>query len=824
MIDPPFVRDTVMKKSRKVLVRGSGFNMHRNQNYPCGKLESFVVSGRFESEMASEDSSTNKRKSVNLSCAGNKTDALGIPVHVFPISQMSRSEKIELRNRLKLELDQTRSTRQKIESKEFQVTSSGSVPIVSDGHISRLEGRCSESNPVKGGTGPCAVQASGSYQVDNCLGSQGVVQTFAKEKRNSIVNQHYLNSKNVSSNSKIPSAEKPNSKGSVKRGLLEGFESRNRKRQRVELVQIETYTEQMQQCADILNKLMSHRFGWVFNAPVNPVKLKIPDYFKIITEPMDLGTIKTKLEMRRYLSPIDFASDVRLTLANAMKYNPPTNDVHQMAVTLKKLFERNWSVVETRLAGEEVYKKITQGVQLIPTKKQLGKTKISEIENKSKVSSDVNCVPASTVPFEQKPKAEICRPPMSFIEKAKLSKDLEALSANMPERVYNFLKKHTGLTQCEDEVEVDIDSFNDNNLWELQILVSNCLRDRGQGAKFSQVSEPVKLHADSGAAVGSGCKSPKIAQQDGGARGEYVHVGGDDMQAINFPKVDSEEVTAASIKSSSSSSSSSSDSGSSSSDSDSESSSGSDLATDEVHYADAHPEESVDFTTGNKQMVQSDPETTGVKSAVSVLDEDSVYPKAAVSVIDAAQQEGESAPRWRQVSPDKLLRAAMLKSRFADTILKAQEKTLKQHNSGDPEKLRREKEELEKSQREEKARIQAESKAAEAEAAATAKQKREMEREAARLALQKMEKTVEIEENNQILKDLERLSYVPGDHIPSCGDEISTVSSVDGLVTFPLQGRNPLEQLGLFIKSDEEEETISDCAAGNGLVEEGEID
>jgi len=37
---------------------------------------------------------------------------------------------------------------------------------------------------------------------------------------------------------------------------------------------------------------------------------------------------------------------------------------------------------------------------------------------------------------------------------------------------------------------------------------------------------------------------------------------------------------------------------------------------------------------------------------------------------------GESAPSERQVSPDKLYRAALLRSRFADTILKAQEKTL----------------------------------------------------------------------------------------------------------------------------------------------------
>lgn len=39
---------------------------------------------------------------------------------------------------------------------------------------------------------------------------------------------------------------------------------------------------------------------------------------------------------------------------------------------------------------------------------------------------------------------------------------------------------------------------------------------------------------------------------------------------------------------------------------------------------------------------------------------------------------GESALAERPVSPDKLYRAALLKNRFADTILKAREKTLNQ--------------------------------------------------------------------------------------------------------------------------------------------------
>ncbi|XP_066342568.1 transcription factor GTE12-like isoform X1 [Miscanthus floridulus] len=92
------------------------------------------------------------------------------------------------------------------------------------------------------------------------------------------------------------------------------------------------------------------------------------------------------------------------------------------------------------------------------------------------------------------------------------------------------------------------------------------------------------------------------------------------------------------------------------------------------------------------------------------------------------------------LSPGRALRAAMLRSRFAGTIVKAQQKALLDHGKNiDPVKLQLEKERLEKRQQEEKARIEAQVKAAEAAAQRKFEEelrmKREQEREAARLAL-----------------------------------------------------------------------------------------
>ncbi|AQK92050.1 Transcription factor GTE3 chloroplastic [Zea mays] len=176
----------------------------------------------------------------------------------------------------------------------------------------------------------------------------------------------------------------------------------------------------------------------------------------------------------------------------------------------------------------------------------------------------------------------------------------------------------------------------------------------------------------------------------------------------------------------------------------------------------------------------------------------------------------------KQVSPDKQIRAALLRSRFADTILKAREKALDQTTKKDPEKLRREREELERVQREERARLQADAKAAEDvrkraeaaaadEAAAEAKRQRELEREAARKALQEMEKIVDINEGSHFLKDLEMLGSVTGEQIPNLVGETSPGFQM---------GSNTLEKLGLYVKNDEDGDFTDEPVAD---VEEGEI-
>jgi len=106
-------------------------------------------------------------------------------------------------------------------------------------------------------------------------------------------------------------------------------------------------------CSEVLKVLSSHTHGWVFNSPVNPVDLGLPDYFQVIKHPMDLGTIKKKLDNNCYNKINHFESDVNLTFDNAMLYNPENSVVYNMAKEMKDIFTVDYKNLIDHLQEEE---------------------------------------------------------------------------------------------------------------------------------------------------------------------------------------------------------------------------------------------------------------------------------------------------------------------------------------------------------------------------------------------------------------------------------------------------------------------------------------
>ncbi|KAI3463638.1 hypothetical protein Pfo_020301 [Paulownia fortunei] len=756
----------MMGKTRKV---SKGYSTgfvpdYRHAVETVAESEGFRISGRVDAELiASQDSCVPNRKCISLNVDG--CDRSVVPIQHLSLSKMSPLERRDLEVRLKSELEQVRKLQRKIASFSLDTMMR---PPTTDIH---------------------------SYQNG--------------PKRHAVVDNLPM-----STNDELMAPGKKNCPSGRNGPRTKGGAVAASKNEPVKqgLPQSTNFVMLMKQCETLLTRLMAHQHAWIFNKPVDIVKHNIPDYFNVIKHPMDLGTIKSKLLSNQYSKPMDFAADVRLTFKNAMTYNPAGHVVHVMADTLSKYFEVRWKPIEKKIpptADESTASKSSviiepEGAYVPPAKKQ------------------------KTTSMENKVKHERHKRAMSDVEKQKLGVELEALLAELPEHIINFMKESTlnSSQVSEDEIEIDIDALSDDTLFTLRKLLDDYLLEK---QKKQAIQEPceIEMRKESGFSNLSvqPCKDNEPADED-------VDIGGNDAPPTSSsPPMKIDKDAAPRNSKCSSSRSSSSESGSSSTDTDSGSSSASELDGAKNSVPASTVNGTADTRVNRKESDLGDPNIgdflNGTTEQNTVSNSSSIEPNC--------RQEGESAPPERQVSPEKLYRAALLRSRFADIIIKAQENTIEKGERPDPDKLKLEREEVDKRRREEKARLQAEAKAAEearkkaeVEAAAEARRKRELEREAARQALQKMEKTVDINENSQFMEDLEMFRSAPDEHLQSFIEEASPEKSQNGLGSFKFQASsNPLEQLGLYMKNDEEEEeevepqSILDTSND---PEEGEID
>lgn len=88
----------------------------------------------------------------------------------------------------------------------------------------------------------------------------------------------------------------------------------------------------------VVKAVWNHKLAWPFREPVDAMRLNLPDYHEKIKRPMDLGTIKKRLENRYYCSSSEAIDDFKAIFQNCYTYNTPDNEVVKMAQKLEKMF------------------------------------------------------------------------------------------------------------------------------------------------------------------------------------------------------------------------------------------------------------------------------------------------------------------------------------------------------------------------------------------------------------------------------------------------------------------------------------------------------
>lgn len=103
----------------------------------------------------------------------------------------------------------------------------------------------------------------------------------------------------------------------------------------------------------IIQKLLLHpKNANVFNIPVDPVAFNIPTYPQIIKNPMDLGTVKCRLQCGYYSSIRQCVEDVRLVFCNAITFNGAGHYISRIAKELLDEFEEEMKVLEEKSSRE----------------------------------------------------------------------------------------------------------------------------------------------------------------------------------------------------------------------------------------------------------------------------------------------------------------------------------------------------------------------------------------------------------------------------------------------------------------------------------------
>ncbi|KAL2245682.1 transcription factor GTE4 isoform X1 [Sesamum indicum] len=467
----------------------------------------------------------------------------------------SKHEALELKRKLEGERDMVRTLMRKIEANDGQKNATD-----------RFDNRDGDKVAVEVGP-PRMLKPLKQLSVSVYENSKGGVDKLEKEKRTPKANKLYRNSEFLLAKDKIPPAESNKKfKSNGKKGEGSGL-------------RMEKFPNQVfKSCNALLERLMKHKHGWVFNKPVDAVGLGLHDYFEIIRNPMDLGTVKDRLTQNWYKSPLEFAEDVRLTFRNAMTYNPKEQDVYVMAEQLSKVFEDKWTLIEADYMRElkltadlDVGSPTPTSRKAPPQSRVRGDTKKPNDRSESMTYSvdpkrkTMNIAQSGKVPAPKKPKAkDPNKREMTYDEKQKLSINLQSLPSEKLENVVQIIKKRNpSLSQQDDEIEVDIDSVDTETLWELDRFITNYKKSLSKNKRKAEIDNQLITGVEQN--TKEKITASVVTENAKGSRA--------DEKKVVSPPIDVEEPGRNDANQGISQSSSSSDSGSSSSDSDGESSS-----------------------------------------------------------------------------------------------------------------------------------------------------------------------------------------------------------------------------------------------------------
>ncbi|ETV97159.1 hypothetical protein, variant [Aphanomyces invadans] len=97
--------------------------------------------------------------------------------------------------------------------------------------------------------------------------------------------------------------------------------------------------EQKALCLEVLDDFFKLEISEPFRERVNWEEWGLYDYLQVVKTPMDMGTVRVKLNKGEYKKPEEFGRDMRLIWDNCKLYNQDGSDLWAVADELAKMFD-----------------------------------------------------------------------------------------------------------------------------------------------------------------------------------------------------------------------------------------------------------------------------------------------------------------------------------------------------------------------------------------------------------------------------------------------------------------------------------------------------
>lgn len=260
------------------------------------------------------------------------------------------------------------------------------------------------------------------------------------------------------------------------------------------------FAAELRFCNNLLKELMSKKhfsYNFPFLQPVDPVALNIPNYHEIVTNPMDLSTVQSKISNNQYENGDEFAADVNLIFENCYKFNPEGTDVNMMGHKLQDIFQKKWvnrpipkdvedesdldfdsdldnsDIDEQNLSNVPAIKfledQIIRMTQDLKKLKQDHLTKLKQARENRRAKSQHKKRRKGSIKNGSKPKKIKIAPTIhvTYEMKKKVSDTVPTLSDKKLNQFIEIVKQNLDVVPDDEELELDMDSMDDKTIWKL---------------------------------------------------------------------------------------------------------------------------------------------------------------------------------------------------------------------------------------------------------------------------------------------------------------------------------------------------------------------